>query len=112
MVELEQIWDTFLEELNKNDLVVHCFRKKVTGIPFLYVQIDSDHIYDWEEKGQSFIHVCSKKAMFKKKVTVETHFFRCQDNLFVYRHRFYVPQEKMFCCGNLCEDCIRLKKKA
>lgn len=112
LVELEQIWDTFLEELNKNELVVDCFHKKVAGIPFLYVQIQTGHVFGWEEKGQSFIHVCSKKAMFKKKVTAETHFFRRQDNLFVYRHRFYVPQEKMFCCGNLCEDCIRLRKKA
>ncbi|KMJ58513.1 hypothetical protein AB685_11575 [Bacillus sp. LL01] len=111
-MELEQIWNTFLEELQKNDLVVQCFRKKVTGIPFLYVQIDSEHTSGWEEKGQSFIQVCSKKAMFKKKVTAETHFFRRQDNLFVYRHRFFVPQEKMFCCGNLCDDCIRLKKRA
>ncbi|WP_404449937.1 hypothetical protein LG307_09015 [Sutcliffiella horikoshii] len=110
-MELEQIWNVFLEELDKNDLVVSCFRKHVTGIPFLYVEIDHKHISGWEEKGLSFIGVCSKKAMHKKKVTAETHYVRRQGCLFVYRHRFYVPQEKMFCCGNLCDDCIRLRGK-
>ncbi|KPB03336.1 hypothetical protein [Bacillus sp. CHD6a] len=110
-MELEQIWDVFLEELDKNVLVLSCFRKHVAGIPFLYVDVDPKHINDWEDKGMSFIEVCSKVAMHKKKVTVETHFVRSKKSLFVYRHRFYVPQEKMFCCGNLCEDCIRLRVK-
>ncbi|WP_226681113.1 hypothetical protein [Sutcliffiella horikoshii] len=110
-MELEQIWDVFLVELDKNEIVICCFRKHVTGIPFLYVEVDPDHISGWEEKGRSFIGVCSKVAMHKKKVTVETHFVRRDENLFVYRHRFYVPQEKMFCCGNLCDDCIRLRVK-
>jgi hypothetical protein len=110
-MELDRIWDSFIAELNKHDLVLNSAHKKVTGIPFLYIHIDHAHINDWEEKGSSFIHVCAKKAMYKKKVTAETHFFRQENNIFVYRHRFYVPQEKMFCCGNLCEDCIRLRKK-
>ncbi|QFT88749.1 hypothetical protein FIU87_08840 [Bacillus sp. THAF10] len=109
-MELDAIWNSFLEELQKNELVQNCYRKNVTGIPFLYVTVMEEHNEIWEEKGRSFIHVCAKKAMFKKKVTAETHFFRKHHSLFVYRHRFFVPQEKMFCCGNLCEDCIRLRK--
>ncbi|CAG9619834.1 hypothetical protein [Sutcliffiella rhizosphaerae] len=109
-IELEMVWDIFLADLNENGLVKDCFRKKITGIPFLYVEVLPEHSDSWEKKGLSFIHVCSKKAMFKKKVTTETHFVRRQEQIFVYRHRFFVPQEKMFCCGNLCEDCIRLRK--
>jgi hypothetical protein len=26
----------------------------------------------------------------------------------IYRFRFRVPNEKSFCCGNLCPDCVRL----
>ncbi|TRY27966.1 hypothetical protein FOI68_00980 [Brevibacillus sp. LEMMJ03] len=28
----------------------------------------------------------------------------------VFRFRFLVPQEKQFCCGNLCEDCFLLRQ--
>ncbi|MBM7621714.1 hypothetical protein JOC95_003622 [Bacillus tianshenii] len=111
-MELEQIWFTFLDELKSDELVEGCFRKNITGIPFLYVHVSAERVSEWESRGSSIIAVCSKKAMFRKKVTVETHFVRVSNNLYVYRHRFFVPQEKMFCCGNLCADCIRLRKKA
>jgi hypothetical protein len=41
-----------------------------------------------------------------KQLHCETIFVRQEEHLYVFRHRFYVPQQKMFCCGNLCPDCI------
>lgn len=110
-MELEQIWTTFLNELKMEEFVDGCFRKNITGIPFLYIQVQAEKVTDWKIKGLAIIAACSKKAMFRKKVTVETHYVRQTQNLFVYRHRFFVPQEKMFCCGNLCPDCIRLRNR-
>lgn len=111
-MELEQIWSTFLNDMKEDELVEGCFRKNITGIPFLYVHVSAEKMPEWDAKGSAIIAACSKKAMFRKKVTVETHFVRQAQNQYVYRHRFFVPQEKMFCCGNLCEDCIRLRKKS
>ncbi|MGD6833189.1 hypothetical protein ACQCT5_13550 [Sutcliffiella halmapala] len=111
-MELEQIWSTFLNELKEDELVEGCFRKNITGIPFLYVHVSAEKVSEWEAKGSVIIAACAKKAMFRKKVTVETHFVREAHHQYVYRHRFFVPQEKMFCCGNLCEDCIRLRKNS
>ncbi|WP_078381013.1 hypothetical protein [Sutcliffiella halmapala] len=108
-MELEQIWSSFLNELKQNELVDGCYRKNITGIPFLYVKVNLDNGLAWEKIGSSIIGACAKKAMFRKKVTVETYYVRHDETHFVYRHRFFVPQEKMFCCGNLCVDCIRLK---
>ncbi|WP_223700347.1 hypothetical protein [Sutcliffiella deserti] len=111
-MELQEIWSSFLTKLSQSELVESCYRKNITGIPFLYVKVNKTDVSAWDDHGFSIISACSKQAMFQKRVTVETNFVR-QDATpqFVYRHRFYVPQEKMFCCGNLCPDCIRLRKR-
>jgi len=45
------------------------------------------------------------------KLGAECVYVRTQENIHVYRFRFTVPNEKMFCCGNFCVDCIRLRGK-
>ena len=106
---LYEVWDHFLQELKGEDFIVSCYRKDITGIPFLYLQVKgnadcSDYL--------PVIEKCAKKAMYKKKVTSKTNVVRKQDDTCVYRHRFFVPQEKMFCCGNFCEDCILKRNRS
>lgn len=107
-MSLQSIWAIFLTEMNSNSTIKHCERKDITGIPFIYITAAED--LDLEVILQT-IKICSKKAMYKQRVTVKTNFVRKSDLIYVFRHRFFVPQEKMFCCGNLCEDCIRLKNR-
>lgn len=42
----------------------------------------------------------------------ECIYVRSSDPWHVYRFRFRVPDEKQFCCGNLCEDCFLLRSSA
>nr|WP_034670071.1 hypothetical protein [Ectobacillus panaciterrae] len=58
---------------------------------------------------QHTIAQISALAMKGKRVHAECIFVRQENTLFVFRYRFYVPQQKMFCCGNLCIDCIRFR---
>ena len=105
-MDLEPIWQLFIKQLTLDERIYKAFWKKITGIPFLYIQINPDTPHPTLE---SLIKKCSDIAIKGKRLHSETVFVRQDDMLFVYRHRFYVPQEKMFCCGNLCVDCTRLK---
>ncbi|WP_400163942.1 hypothetical protein ACAF76_012810 [Brevibacillus sp. TJ4] len=42
----------------------------------------------------------------------ECIYVRSDDCWHVYRFRFRVPDEKQFCCGNLCDDCFLLRDSA
>ncbi|MGG4490644.1 hypothetical protein [Metabacillus idriensis] len=107
-MSLSQTVQLFIDRMNEDENLT-CWIKKSAGIPFLYVQMNF---------AESLAHIKLKiekecrYAMNGKRLTFECIFVREDTNLYVFRHRFYVPQEKMFCCGNLCEDCIRLKKSA
>jgi hypothetical protein len=104
-MDLTYIWDDFIDSLRDEPGITSCFAKKIAGIPFLYVETELDR-----EDVEYLIRKRSARAMRGKRLHSHTIFFRSQSSLYVYRHRFYVPQEKMFCCGNLCVDCVRLKQ--
>ncbi|BCB03234.1 hypothetical protein [Bacillus sp. KH172YL63] len=104
-MDLNEIWNYFLTQLQQEDDIQTAYVKRSAGIPFLYVQ-SSNQKKDLEH----IILKWSARAMRGKRLHSDTIFFRNEGALYVYRHRFYVPQEKMFCCGNLCVDCVRLKQ--
>ncbi|MDR0137236.1 hypothetical protein RFW18_05710 [Metabacillus idriensis] len=105
-MNLSQTVQLFLDRMNADE-TLSCWIKKAAGIPFLYVQVNSAGSLAYIKLK---IEKESRYAMKGKRLTFECIFVREDTKLYVFRHRFYVPQEKMFCCGNLCEDCIRLKK--
>jgi hypothetical protein len=105
-MKLEQVWQAFIHQLMKNDLIVKACWNKITGIPFLYLLAKENTA---QSEIEHIILISSAAVMKGKRLHCQTVFVRNEDNLFVYRHRFLVPQEKMFCCGNLCADCIRFK---
>lgn len=105
-MDIEVIWKQFLKMLSDYDSIAQASYKKSAGIPFLYIQA-KDH--PSKKELENTIRQSAAGAMQGKQLHSETEFVRNEDNLFVFRHRFYVPQKKMFCCGNLCPDCIRLK---
>ncbi len=45
------------------------------------------------------------------KLKAESIFVRSLPDCHVFRFRFLVPNEKQFCCGNLCEDCFLLREQ-
>ncbi|MBO9130287.1 hypothetical protein [Bacillus sp. 165] len=106
-MNLEKIWDVFLCELQVNPLIKRCYTRKVAGIPFLYVtthsSADTSHL-------QLVIQKSAVEVMKGKQLQAECIFVRMHNDEFVFRHRFYVPLRKMFCCGNMCIDCVRFSK--
>ncbi|WHY02267.1 hypothetical protein [Neobacillus sp. DY30] len=106
-MDLEPVWEQFMKKLTLNKGVTSVYWRKVAGIPFLYINITPELS---QHTLEAIIKKCSASAMKGYRLHSETIFVRQDDVLLVYRHRFYVPQEKMFCCGNLCVDCTRLRK--
>ncbi|MBM7659485.1 hypothetical protein JOC85_000252 [Bacillus mesophilus] len=105
-MNLEIIWDVFLETLVQHSAIQSARKQNYSGIPFLYVEINEETT---QKDLEQLLKTASAQVMKGKRLHVETIFVRQESSLYVYRHRFYVPQEKMFCCGNICVDCIRLK---
>jgi hypothetical protein len=105
-MNLEKVWVIFIKELMSSNIIEAAYWKKVTGIPFLYIKVLEGFLQS--ELENEILHY-STKVMKGKRLHSQTVFVRREGSLYVYRHRFLVPQEKMFCCGNLCADCIRFK---
>jgi hypothetical protein len=109
-MNLSIIWKKYLKYLLEEDVITSVEKKDITGLPFLYLNVDDAIKLNVEELEQ----ILSKHAMQcmkGKRLNFFLAYVRQEENIYVYRARFLVPQEKMFCCGNLCEDCIRLKGK-
>lgn len=107
-MDLETIWASFINTLSAHEKIEHVSYKKAAGIPFLYIR-HTEHAS--MEEILSFIKKAAAKSMRGRKLHSETVFVRKEKELLVFRHRFYVPQRKMFCCGNLCPDCIRFENE-
>lgn len=105
-MDLDHVWEKFMSRLTFSPLIESAEWKKVAGIPFLYIFLKNNLTQQEVEKE---IIKYSALAMKGKRLQSQTIFVRRAGNLLVFRHRFYVPQKKMFCCGNLCVDCTRLK---
>ncbi len=104
-MDVNEIWDRFISLLSEEPGIIAAEWRKSAGIPFLYLDTVSTDRQEVEQK----IKRCAVRAMRGKRLNAETIFVRSGKHEWVYRHRFYVPQEKMFCCGNLCSDCIRFR---
>ncbi|WP_163101386.1 hypothetical protein [Peribacillus alkalitolerans] len=109
-MDLDSVWEKYLKLLQRHTDIQSVHYKKVAGIPFLYIAVTNPAIS--METILKHMKKCSALVMKGKQLHCETIYFRQQDLLFVFRHRFYVPQRKMFCCGNLCPDCIRFKDES
>lgn len=105
---LDDIWDQFLLCISSNDEIKDVSNKLICGVIFLYIQPLIPH------KSEAFIKnillTCSKQYTLQYKLLYRVEFVRVDQNIFVFRHRFYVPNQKMFCCGNKCSNCTRFRK--
>ncbi|WP_026692154.1 hypothetical protein [Peribacillus kribbensis] len=108
-MDLETIWKEFIEKLLLNEAIISVLYKKIAGTPFLYISVK-----DWQMEKEVIENVIKNAAadvIKDRQLHSKTAFVRQQSGILVYRHRFYVPQRKMFCCGNLCPDCIRFESE-
>ncbi|UOQ43155.1 hypothetical protein MUN89_14570 [Halobacillus salinarum] len=100
----EKALQTFHSKLLDSGHIMHVTVKYITGLPFYYLQPEA-HVSKQQLEEQ--IKIAAAKAMKGKRLTLTMSYVRKSQAGYVYRVRFLVPQRKMFCCGNLCDDCIR-----
>ncbi|MDE5413087.1 hypothetical protein [Alkalihalobacterium chitinilyticum] len=103
-MSLETVWDHFMELLKNNPAITSVTKKKFTHLPFLYVQTTTSHV-----ELENTLKSAAMTVMKGKRLTLEMAYVRKMEDIYIYRLRFLVPSEKMFCCGNGCMDCIRFK---
>lgn len=81
---------------------------------------------DWREyAGQRFLYITGSLAANEllaviqqtgehlasgTRLRVQCNHVRSDARHEVFRFRFLVPEEKMFCCGNQCTDCVLHRK--
>ncbi|MFC0558727.1 hypothetical protein [Halalkalibacter alkalisediminis] len=104
-MDLELIWEKFITLLKVEHQVNTISKKTFTGIPFLYITA----LNLQQQQLNDLLIQAASQAMKGKQLTCDITFVRMKSQTFVYRIRFKVPQEKLFCCGNGCSNCIRLK---
>ncbi|WP_216830896.1 hypothetical protein [Alkalihalobacterium elongatum] len=103
-MSLENVWNKFLELLEENPKIKSVIKKNITNLPFIYVQSNVMH-----QEIDLILKSAAMTVMKGKRLTLEMVYVRKTEDTYVYRLRFLVPSEKMFCCGNGCMDCIRFK---
>ncbi len=101
-MNLDDIWMLFLTHFNEQRAIEQVIFKKITNIPFLYINTSIKR-----RKIDELLEASSIFATSNTNATWRSNFVRSQHLTYVYQHRFYVPQRKMACCGNSCADCIR-----
>lgn len=106
MMDLDLIWKHFIKLLNQEPFIDQIQKRTFTGIPFLYITPSTK--MELQPLSDLLIRHTSK-AMKGKQLTCDITFVRMKSQTFVYRIQFKVPQEKLFCCGNGCTNCTRLK---
>ncbi|MCD5322564.1 MULTISPECIES: hypothetical protein [Pontibacillus] len=107
MTEVEKAWELFLDTLNAESCVHLSYKKIIAGLPFVYVFSTSEKMN--RPKVEESLKRAAATAMKGKRLTLSMTYVREYEALYVYRVRFLVPQQKMFCCGNMCTDCIRFQ---
>lgn len=106
-MDLDDVWHVFFDELRKNPDILSCDRMIYAGIPFVYIVSTLEK----QEELKQAVGKAASCAMKGRSLTADIRFVRTDHPTNVYRIRFLVPQQKMFCCGNLCPDCIRFKNQ-
>ncbi len=106
MMDLDVIWLSFLRTLEQSPAISEAKRMNYAGIPFLYLTAMNENVSQSELERE--ISSSAAKVMKGHQLHSKTQFVRNEASLYVFKHRFLVPQRKMFCCGNECIDCIRL----
>jgi hypothetical protein len=99
----------FIHRLNKlahkpfSDL----FERQFAGVSFIYVKLHRHSRTEFE----NCLQIEARQFIQGTDWSFEFSYIRTYHDLCVYRFQFSVPNEKSFCCGNQCPDCILLKSR-
>jgi hypothetical protein len=80
--------------------------RQYAGMTFLYF-LPAEEIL--RRRLEEFLNREAAKFTENTELRHEFGYVRTSRHGVVYRFRLLVPDEKSFCCGNLCPDCIRFR---
>jgi len=105
---LDDVWEQFFNCISNYKQINQFSNKQICGANFLYIQTD---LQQTEEGLKKLLIDCARTITEQFKLIYRVEFIRNENNNnFVFKHRFYVPNKKMFCCGNNCANCTRFRK--
>ncbi|SEM71546.1 hypothetical protein [Lihuaxuella thermophila] len=82
---------------------VELMRKQFAGVSFLYVKLQAPSS---QQDFENFLHKEAERFITGTSWFYEFEYIRSSQAGLIYRFRFRVPEEKSFCCGNECPNCI------
>ncbi|WP_100373318.1 hypothetical protein [Bacillus sp. FJAT-45037] len=103
-MDLTHIWTLFIRLIESDKRIEQLSRRTYSGFPFLYIQTKYS-----KDEMESLLRQAASAVMKGKRLQADIVYVRKQSDALVYRMRFYVPNEKLVCCGRGCRDCIRYR---
>ena len=98
---LASFYQQFVETLHRDKLIAQSNWRTYAGQRFLYVNSPLPASVLTKQLLEA-----AERLSYGTRLKPECIYVRSAENWHVYRFRFRVPDEKQFCCGNLCEDCF------
>ncbi len=106
---MESLYSKLVEELGAAEQCTTVSRRIHAGITFLSI-LPKDGIT--KQEIEQLIRGAASRLVDRTDLSYDNHYVRTTgQGIIVFRFRFRVPNEKSFCCGNQCVNCILLRPK-
>jgi len=109
MEDLESYLEQFLNILRGHSEIEELSYQKYAGIPFLRVKLneeDAANMISPQKEIQTWIKKAADQTATGSILSYECKFVRHSASGYLFRFRFLLPNQKMYCCGRFCSDCV------
>ncbi|EMT53782.1 MULTISPECIES: hypothetical protein [Brevibacillus] len=103
---IDQLYAQLVCLLRDEGVVLHAYFREYAGNRFLYVTspLPPPQLGD-------YLTEAGERIASGTIIHPECTYVRTAGMERVFRFRFLIPEDKKFCCGNLCDDCYLLRSK-
>lgn len=106
---MESLYLKLIGELNTTDQCIEISRRIHAGITFLSILPKEGATH---QEIEQLIGGFASQLVDQTELYYDIHYVRTTSKgRMIFRFRFRVPNEKSFCCGNQCVNCILLRAK-
>ncbi|USG63689.1 hypothetical protein NDK47_16065 [Brevibacillus ruminantium] len=106
MILLDQLYQRLMEELFADGFVAAASWREYAGRRFLYVRSPLT-----SAQLSTCLTAAGERITAGTVIQPECIYVRTTGEDQVFRFRFVIPEDKKFCCGNLCEDCFLFRSQ-
>ncbi|OYD08913.1 hypothetical protein [Paludifilum halophilum] len=105
---LERMRDRLIRRLISAETCLKVTSRTYAGVPFLYILPGKSQD---EKKISQSIRRTAAHLTRHTELSWECSYVRTSGEELVYRFRFLYPDQKSFCCGNQCSDCVLQRRQ-